>query len=44
VSRVQLFVNKGVTFASPPSADEVRQRGADGVDMGDAKPGTNPVG
>jgi len=44
VSRVQLFVNKGVTFASPPSADEVRQRGADIIDMGDAEPGMNPVG
>ncbi len=44
VSRVQLFANKGVTFASPPSADEVRQRWADIIDMGVAEPGTNPVG
>lgn len=44
VSRVQLFANKGVTFASPPSANEVRERWADIVDMGDADPGTNPVG
>jgi len=44
VSRVRLFANKGVTFASPPSADEVRQRWADIIDMGGAEPGTNPVG
>lgn len=44
VNRVQLFQNKGATFAEPPSLDEVRERWTDIVDMSDTAPGVNPVG
>jgi NAD(P)-dependent dehydrogenase (short-subunit alcohol dehydrogenase family) len=43
VQRVALFANDGVTFANPPSLDEITGRWAEISDMSNAKPGTNPV-
>jgi NAD(P)-dependent dehydrogenase (short-subunit alcohol dehydrogenase family) len=43
VQRVAQFQNDGVTFAGPPSFDEIASRWADISDMTSAKLGTNPV-
>ncbi|OZC32464.1 SDR family oxidoreductase [Gordonia sp. L191] len=44
VQRVELFANKGVTFAEPPTVDEVAARWDEITDMNEAVPGTNPLG
>lgn len=44
VQRVAQFQNKGVTFAEPPTVDEVAQRWAEITDLSGAVPGSNPVG
>ncbi|NKQ54201.1 SDR family NAD(P)-dependent oxidoreductase [Amycolatopsis sp. K13G38] len=44
VYRVQLFQGKGVSFAEPPSLDEIGSRWAEITAMDEAVPGTNPVG
>jgi NAD(P)-dependent dehydrogenase (short-subunit alcohol dehydrogenase family) len=44
VQRVQLFANKGVTFADVPSIDDVAARWSEIADMAGAVPGANPVG
>jgi NAD(P)-dependent dehydrogenase (short-subunit alcohol dehydrogenase family) len=41
--RVAQFQNDGVTFASPPSLQEISARWSDISDMSYAKPGTSPV-
>jgi NAD(P)-dependent dehydrogenase (short-subunit alcohol dehydrogenase family) len=43
VQRVAQFQNDGVTFAQPPSLDEITQRWPEISDMSTAKPGTNPA-
>jgi NAD(P)-dependent dehydrogenase (short-subunit alcohol dehydrogenase family) len=43
LQRVALFANDGVTFAGPPSLDEITGRWAEISDMANAKLGTNPV-
>lgn len=44
VQRVAQFQNKGVTFAEPPTVDEVAARWDEIVDLSGAVPGSNPVG
>lgn len=44
VQRVAQFQNDGVTFATPPSLEEITNRWTDISDMSGAKLGTNPVG
>jgi NAD(P)-dependent dehydrogenase (short-subunit alcohol dehydrogenase family) len=44
INRVQQFQNKGVTFASPPSVDEVAARWGEINDMSEAAPAKNPLG
>ncbi|MFT4263827.1 MAG: SDR family oxidoreductase [Nocardioides sp.] len=44
VQRVQQFQNKGVTFATPPTASEVADRWSEITDMAGATPGRNPLG
>jgi NAD(P)-dependent dehydrogenase (short-subunit alcohol dehydrogenase family) len=43
VQRVAQFQNDGVTFAEPPSLEEITGRWPEISDMSSAKPGTNPV-
>lgn len=43
VQRHALFQNDGVTFAAPPSLDEVTHRWPEISDMTNAKPGSNPI-
>lgn len=43
VQRVAQFQNDGVTFAEPPTLDEITGRWPEISDMASAKPGTNPV-
>jgi NAD(P)-dependent dehydrogenase (short-subunit alcohol dehydrogenase family) len=43
VQRVAQFQNDGVTFATPPTLQEISQRWPDISDMSNAKPGTSPV-
>jgi NAD(P)-dependent dehydrogenase (short-subunit alcohol dehydrogenase family) len=43
VQRVEQFQNDGVTFATPPSLQEISERWPDISDMSNAKPGTSPV-
>jgi len=43
VQRVAQFQNDGVTFAAPPTLQEITQRWPDISDMSNAKPGTSPV-
>jgi NAD(P)-dependent dehydrogenase (short-subunit alcohol dehydrogenase family) len=43
VQRVAQFQNDGVTFAAPPTLQEIRQRWPEISDMSNAKPGTSPV-
>ncbi|WP_099023009.1 SDR family NAD(P)-dependent oxidoreductase [Mycolicibacterium palauense] len=43
VQRVAQFQNDGVTFASPPTLEEIATRWSQISDMSDAKPGRNPV-
>jgi NAD(P)-dependent dehydrogenase (short-subunit alcohol dehydrogenase family) len=43
IQRVAQFQNDGVTFAGPPSLEEVGARWPEISDMADAKIGTNPV-
>jgi NAD(P)-dependent dehydrogenase (short-subunit alcohol dehydrogenase family) len=43
VQRVAQFQNDGVTFATPPSLQEISERWPDVSDMSNAKPGTSPV-
>src|ERR1700756_3650463 len=43
VQRVAQFQNDGVTFAAPPTLQEIRQRWPEISDMSHAKPGTSPV-
>lgn len=43
VQRVAQFQNDGVTFAAPPTLDEISGRWAEISDMANAKLGTNPV-
>lgn len=44
VQRVAQFQNRGVTFAEPPTVQEVAQRWSDITDLSDAIIGTNPLG
>ncbi|MBL1078840.1 SDR family oxidoreductase [Nocardia sp. 2] len=44
VQRVQLFANKPVLFAQPPTLDEVAANWSRITDMTDAEPGRNPLG
>lgn len=44
VQRVAQFQNKGVTFAEPPTVDEIGARWSEVVDMSGAVPGKNPIG
>ncbi len=44
VQRVAQFATKGVTFAAPPTIDEVAGRWGDITDLSGAELGTNPVG
>jgi NAD(P)-dependent dehydrogenase (short-subunit alcohol dehydrogenase family) len=43
VQRVEQFQNDGVTFATPPSLQEISERWPEISDMSNAKPGTSPV-
>jgi NAD(P)-dependent dehydrogenase (short-subunit alcohol dehydrogenase family) len=43
VQRVAQFQNDGVTFAEPPTLNEITGRWSEISDMASAKPGTNPV-
>ena len=43
VQRVAQFQNDGVTFAEPPSLEEITGRWPEISDMSSAKPGSNPV-
>jgi NAD(P)-dependent dehydrogenase (short-subunit alcohol dehydrogenase family) len=43
VQRVAQFQNDGVTFANPPSLQEISERWPEISDMSNAKPGTSPV-
>lgn len=43
VQRVAQFQNDGVTFAEPPSLEDITRRWAEVSDMSNAKPGSNPV-
>jgi NAD(P)-dependent dehydrogenase (short-subunit alcohol dehydrogenase family) len=43
VQRVAQFQNDGVTFAEPPSLDQITKRWPEISDMSSAKPGTSPV-
>jgi NAD(P)-dependent dehydrogenase (short-subunit alcohol dehydrogenase family) len=43
VQRVAQFQNDGVTFATPPTLQEISRRWPDISDMSNAKPGTSPV-
>lgn len=44
VQRVAQFQNKGVTFAAPPTVDQLAERWAEISDMTGAVPGVNPLG
>ena len=44
VQRVAQFQNKGVTFAEPPTVDQLAERWAEISDMTGAVPGVNPLG
>ncbi|MFI6998253.1 SDR family NAD(P)-dependent oxidoreductase [Nocardia sp. NPDC050175] len=44
VQRVAQFATKGVTFATPPSIDELAAQWAEITDLSGAEPGTNPLG
>jgi NAD(P)-dependent dehydrogenase (short-subunit alcohol dehydrogenase family) len=43
IQRVAQFQNDGVTFAEPPTLQEISKRWPDISDMSNAKPGTSPV-
>lgn len=43
VQRVAQFQNDGVTFAQPPTLQEITSRWSEISDMSSAKPGSNPV-